>query len=98
LFVYEGEELGRVEAGWQWRRRIVERTKACIRLYLFLRYTFGLRYADTLSANGLKSLLNILKSYIISLKVSKDRYRSYGLLRMKKSAIWRGMCARGTAT
>jgi len=45
---------------------LIEETKAIIRLYLFLRYDCGLKYADRLSAGELKSLLVIIKRGIIT--------------------------------
>lgn len=36
---------------------LIEETKAIIRLYLFLRYECGLKYADRLSASELRDLL-----------------------------------------
>ena len=48
---------------WLWNirhRKLIEETKAIIRLYLFLRYDCGLRYADKLSARDLKELLRCL--------------------------------------
>jgi len=40
---------------------LVEETKAIIRLYLFLRYDCGLKYADRLSARELRELLKCLR-------------------------------------
>jgi hypothetical protein len=42
--------------------KLVEKTKAIIRLYLFLRHECGLKEADKLSPRGLKQLLLALKS------------------------------------
>jgi len=45
---------------WLWNirhRKLIEETKAIIRLHQFLRYECGLKYADKLSAKGLKRLL-----------------------------------------
>lgn len=39
---------------------LVEETKAIIRLYFFLRYDCGLKYADKLSARELRGLLKML--------------------------------------
>jgi hypothetical protein len=49
---------------WLWNirhRKLVEETKAMIRLYLFLRHDCGLREADKLSAKELKELLKCLR-------------------------------------
>lgn len=46
---------------WLWNirhRRMIEETKAIIRLHYFLRYECGLKYADKLSAKDLKHLLS----------------------------------------
>ena len=48
---------------WLWNirhRKLIEETKAIIRLYLFLRHDCGLREADRLSARELKELLKCL--------------------------------------
>jgi len=48
---------------WLWNikhRKLVEETKAIIRLYLFLRHECGLREADRLSARELRKLLECL--------------------------------------
>jgi len=45
--------------------KLLEETKAIIRLYLFLRHDCGLREADRLSTGKLKSLLLIFKRGII---------------------------------
>jgi len=45
---------------WLWNirhRKLIEETKAMIRLYLFLRHDCGLREVDKLSAKELKELL-----------------------------------------
>jgi hypothetical protein len=42
-------------------KKLIEETKAIIRMYQFLRYDCGLRYADELSAKDLKRLLLALK-------------------------------------
>jgi len=45
---------------WLWNirhRKLIEETKAMIRLYLFLRHDCGLREADRLSARELRGLL-----------------------------------------
>jgi len=41
---------------------LIEETKAIMRLYLFLRYDCGLKYADKLSARELRELLFALKT------------------------------------
>lgn len=38
-------------------KKLIEETKAIIRLYQFLRYDCGLKYADRLSASDLRKLL-----------------------------------------
>ena len=38
-------------------KKLLEETKAMIRLYLFLRHDCGLKYADKLSARELKEVL-----------------------------------------
>ncbi len=48
---------------WLWNmrhRKLIEETKAMVRLYQFLRLDCGLKEADKLSARELKELLNIL--------------------------------------
>ena len=55
---------------WLWNikhRKLIEETKAIIRLHQFLRYDCGLKEADRLSARDLKSLLGVIKRGIISL-------------------------------
>jgi len=42
--------------------KLIEETKAIIRLYLFLRHDCGLKYADKLSVKDYKLLLNVLKN------------------------------------
>ncbi len=45
---------------WLWNirhRRLIEETKAIMRLYFFLRHDCGLREADGLSARELRELL-----------------------------------------
>lgn len=42
-------------------RKLLEETRAIIRLYQFLRYDCGLRGTDSLSAKNLKVMLSILK-------------------------------------
>jgi len=37
-------------------KKLIEETKAIIRLYLFLRYECGLKYTDKLSARELKEM------------------------------------------
>jgi len=49
---------------WLWNirhRKLIEETKAIIRLYQFLRYECGLKEANKLSAKDLKRLLLTLK-------------------------------------
>ena len=49
---------------WLWNirhRKLIEETKAMIRLYLFLRHDCGLREADRLSAGELRELLRCLR-------------------------------------
>jgi len=43
-------------------KKLIEETKAIVRLYLFLRQECGLKYADRLSAKELKYLSNKLKT------------------------------------
>ena len=40
--------------------KLVDETKAIIKLYLFLRHACGLKYADKLSARELRGLLSYL--------------------------------------
>ena len=50
---------------WLWNirhRKLIEETKAIIRLHQVLRYECGLKYADKLSANDLKHLLSTLRT------------------------------------
>lgn len=50
---------------WLWNirhRKLIQETKAIIRLHQFLRYECGLKYADKLSVRDLKVLLGILRS------------------------------------
>lgn len=42
-------------------KRLIQETKAIIRLKLFLRHDCGLKYADKLSAKDLRHLLSALK-------------------------------------
>jgi hypothetical protein len=49
---------------WLWNirhRKLIEETKAMVRLYQFLRHDCGLKYADKLSAKELKELLKCLR-------------------------------------
>ncbi|MDP2911993.1 MAG: hypothetical protein Q8N76_06665 [Candidatus Omnitrophota bacterium] len=49
---------------WLWNirhRKLIEETKAIMRLYLFLRHECGLREAERLSARELRELLGYLK-------------------------------------
>jgi hypothetical protein len=43
-------------------RKLIQETKAIIRLHQFLRYECGLKEANNLSVKDLKSLLNALKA------------------------------------
>lgn len=43
-------------------KKLIEETKVLIRLYQFLRYNCGLKYADKLSMKDLKHLLSALKA------------------------------------
>jgi hypothetical protein len=50
---------------WLWNirhRKLIEETKAIIRLYQFLRYNCELKEADRLRAKDLKELLRRLKT------------------------------------
>lgn len=42
-------------------KKLIEETEAIVRLYLFLRYECGLKFADKLSAKDLKRLLLCLR-------------------------------------
>ena len=49
---------------WLWNikhRKLIEETKAIIRLHQFLRYDCGLREADELSAKELRGVLNVIR-------------------------------------
>jgi hypothetical protein len=49
---------------WLWNirhKKLIEETKAIIRLYQFLRYDCGLEYADKLTAKDIKCLLTVIK-------------------------------------
>ena len=49
---------------WLWNirhRKLIEETKAIIRLHQFLRYDCGLREADELSAKELREILNVIR-------------------------------------
>jgi hypothetical protein len=49
---------------WLWNirhRKLIEETKAIMRLYFFLRHDCGLKYADKLSARELRELLKCIK-------------------------------------
>ena len=48
---------------WIWNikhRKLIEETKAIIRLHQFLRYDCGLREADGLSAKELREIFNVI--------------------------------------
>jgi len=48
---------------WIWNikhRKLIEETKAIIRLHQFLRYDCGLREADELSAKELREIFNVI--------------------------------------
>ncbi len=49
---------------WLWNirhRKLINETKAIMRLYFFLRHEVGLKEADKLSARELKGLLKAIK-------------------------------------
>lgn len=49
---------------WFWNirhRKLIEETKAIMRLYLFLRHDCGLKGADKLNAKDLRGLLRCLR-------------------------------------
>lgn len=49
---------------WLWNirhRKLVEETKAIMRLYFFLRHDYGLKYADKLNVKDIKKLLSVLR-------------------------------------
>jgi hypothetical protein len=61
---------------WLWNikhRKLIEETKAIIRLYEFLRYDCGLKEADKFSAKELREVLNIISKPFRKAKPAKSQ-------------------------